>query len=77
MTEQNDRQEKEREPNSRETELLWRYLDRINAYLDRARHRDDLEGPLFRPVKKPRSCSRTKPLSPSVVYHRIIKRYAR
>ncbi len=52
-------------------------LRRINTYLDMAGHRDDREGPLFRPVKNPRTGVTTKALSPSALYHRVVRRYLR
>ncbi|HOW67745.1 MAG TPA: tyrosine-type recombinase/integrase, partial [Verrucomicrobiota bacterium] len=51
-------------------------LERIDAYLEKAGHRDDLDGPLFRSTRS-RPGRASKPLSPSNVHHRIVKRYAR
>src|SRR6266478_5007585 len=48
-------------------------LDRINTYLEAAGHRQDSDGPLFRPVKNPISGNLEKPLSPGAVYTRIVK----
>jgi integrase len=52
-------------------------LERINAYLDQAGHREDLDGPLFRPVRKQADGEPVKPLAPTTVYHRIVKKYAK
>jgi site-specific recombinase XerD len=51
-------------------------LGRINEYLEAADHREDLDGPLFRPVKNPIGGKLDKPLCPSAIYHRIVKHYA-
>jgi len=42
----------------------------IDAYLEMAGHRADLEGPLFRPVKNNRTGRLDRPLDPASVYHR-------
>jgi integrase/recombinase XerD len=52
-------------------------LERINAYLEKAGHRDDLDGPLFRPTKQLPSRKLNNLLAPSTVHHRIVKKYAR
>jgi site-specific recombinase XerD len=52
-------------------------LERITEYLEAAGHKDDLDGPLFRPVKNPITGTLEKPLSPSAVYHHIVKLHAR
>ncbi|HRY49592.1 MAG TPA: tyrosine-type recombinase/integrase [Candidatus Paceibacterota bacterium] len=51
-------------------------LERIDAYLEKAGHRDDLDGPLFRSTRS-RPGKASRPLSPSNVHHRIVKKYAR
>jgi integrase len=51
-------------------------LERINEYLEAAGHREDLEGPLFRPVKNPIGGKLDKPICPSANYHRIVNYYA-
>ena len=51
-------------------------LDRINDYLDTAGHREDVGGVLFRPVKNPIAGNLEKPLSPSAIYHRVVRLYA-
>jgi integrase len=51
-------------------------LKRINDYLDQAGHRDDLGGPLFRPVKNQRSGTSARALASTTVYRRIVKKYA-
>jgi hypothetical protein len=48
-------------------------LKRINEYLEAAGHREDLDGPLFRPFKNPITGDLDKPLSPAAIYHRIVK----
>jgi integrase/recombinase XerD len=52
-------------------------LERIDAYLEMAGHRDDLDAPLFRSTRHAQSGRQTKPLSASNVHHRIVKKYAR
>jgi integrase/recombinase XerD len=52
-------------------------LARINDYLDQAGHRDDLDGPLFRPVKSPVGGRLNKSLAPTTVYRRVVKQYAK
>jgi site-specific recombinase XerD len=50
---------------------------RIRDYLDRAEHGDDIEGPLFRPVRDPRKgLTSRRPLHPEVI-DRILRKYAR
>ena len=51
-------------------------LERINEYLEAAGHREDLDGPLFRPVKNTLTGDLDKPLSPAAIYHRVVKHYA-
>jgi site-specific recombinase XerD len=52
-------------------------LERINDYLELAGHREDLDAPLFQTVKKLRRGSSSRPLAPTTVYHRIVKKYAK
>jgi integrase/recombinase XerD len=52
-------------------------LERINAYLERAGHREDLDGPLFRRTRKQTDGKPIKPLAPTTIYHRIVRKYAR
>ncbi len=52
-------------------------LERINDYLEAAGHRDDVDGPLFRPMKNPITGNLEKPLSPGAVYTRIVKHHAK
>src|ERR1700755_1788022 len=40
-----------------------------------AGHRNDLEGPLFRPVKNNRTCSLDRPLEPGSAYRNIVCKY--
>lgn len=52
-------------------------LDRINDYLDACGHRDDLDGPLFRPVKNPSGGNNLdKALTPHAIYGYVVKKYA-
>jgi site-specific recombinase XerD len=51
-------------------------LDRIADYLQMAGHGDDINTPLFRPVKNPRG-TLEKPLNGSAIYHSIVRNYAR
>lgn len=52
-------------------------LERVNDYLAHAGHKDDLEGPLFRPVKNPITGELEKSLSPAALYHRVVRHYAK
>jgi integrase/recombinase XerD len=52
-------------------------LEPVHAYLEAAGHRDDLDGPLFRPLKSPPCGTVDKPLCGTTVYLRIVRRYAR
>ncbi len=52
-------------------------LGRINAYLDAAGHGDDLDGPLFRPLKNPLGGTVERALCGTTLYRRIVRRYAR
>ena len=47
----------------------------IEEYLDAAGHRNDAEGPLFRPVRNPRGVL-ARPLTGSAVYTNVVKHYA-
>lgn len=49
----------------------------IEDYLDHAGHREDIEGPLFRPVRNNRTGSLEKALHPESVYRDIVKLYAK
>ena len=49
----------------------------IDAYLTVAGHREDLTGPLFRPVRNNRTRELKRPLDPNSVYLNIVKHYAR
>lgn len=49
----------------------------IQAYLDQAGHGDDLQGPLFRPVKNNTTGTLRKPLNPTSVYRDVVRRYGR
>ena len=49
----------------------------ITEYLEAAGHNDDVEGPLFRPVKNNVTGTLAKPLHPNSVYEKIVRRYAR
>ncbi len=52
-------------------------LARINDYLSAAGHRDDLDGPLFRPLKNPLGGTVDRALCGTTLYRRIVRRYAR
>jgi integrase/recombinase XerD len=47
----------------------------IQHYLEVAKHGDDLEGQLFRPVSNNTTRRRRKALSPGAVYQEVVKRY--
>jgi integrase/recombinase XerD len=49
----------------------------IHAYLEASKHGDDLEGPLFRPVKNNTTGELRKPLNPKSVYDEVVKRYGK
>jgi integrase len=49
----------------------------VSEYLDAAGHREDREGPLFRPVKNNVTGTLAKPLHSNSVYEKIVRRYAR
>jgi integrase/recombinase XerD len=46
----------------------------IHAYLETPRYGEDLEGPLFRPVKNNTAGELRKPLNPKFVYDEVVKR---
>jgi integrase/recombinase XerD len=48
----------------------------IEDYLSRAGHKEDLKGPLFRPVKNNRTGKLDRPLNTNSVYRNIVKKYA-
>jgi integrase len=47
----------------------------IQRYLEEAKHGEDLEGPLFRPVSNNTTHRRRKALSPGAVYQEVVKHY--
>jgi integrase/recombinase XerD len=49
----------------------------ITEYLEAAGHKEELEGPLFRPVRNQVDGNLNKPLHPGSVYEDIVKRYGR
>jgi integrase/recombinase XerD len=49
----------------------------ITEYLDKAGHKDDLSGPLFRPVKNNTTKILDKHLNPNSVYQEIVRRYGK
>jgi site-specific recombinase XerD len=49
----------------------------ITEYLEAAGHKEDVEGPLFRPVKNNVTGTLVKPLHPNSVYEKIVRRYTR
>lgn len=49
----------------------------IEEYLEAGGHRDDLDSPLFRPIKNNRGSGLDKPLSTDAVYQNIIRKYAK
>ncbi|MEO7966255.1 MAG: tyrosine-type recombinase/integrase [Gemmatimonadaceae bacterium] len=52
-------------------------IERISDYLDAAGHREDTSGPLFRPVRNPRSGVLEKALSPGALYNSVVMKYAK
>ncbi len=48
----------------------------LNVYFDAAQHRDDLDGPLFRPLRNGGRRRETEHLSPTAIY-RIVMTYAK
>ena len=49
----------------------------ITEYLEAAGHKEDLEGPLFRPVQNRVTGDLNKPLHPVSVYQDVVKRYGK
>ena len=49
----------------------------IRAYIEDAGHREDLDGPLFRPVKNNSTGTLAKPLGPNSVYRNVVQHYGR
>ena len=49
----------------------------VEAYLERSGHRDDVGGPLFRPVANNRTGELNRPLDPSSLYQNVIRKYGR
>lgn len=47
----------------------------IHAYLEKAGHGHDLDGPLFRPVRNNTTGTLNKPLHAASIYHEIIRHY--
>ena len=47
----------------------------IEEYLIEAGHKDDLKGPLFRPVRNNRTGELNRPLNPNSVYRNILRKY--
>lgn len=54
-----------------------RTLSLIYDYLEKAGHREDAKGPLFRPVKNNVTGELAKSLYPDSVFHSIVKHYAK
>lgn len=50
---------------------------RIEAYLEKAGHRGDPDGPLFRPVRNNATGTLNKPLNPASIYHEVVRYYGR
>ena len=49
-------------------------LERIHDYLEAVGHREDADGPRFRPLKNPAGRGRTdRPLTHGAMYHRVLK----
>ncbi len=49
----------------------------IHTYVEASKHGEDLEGPLFRPVKNNTTGELRKPLNPKSVYDDVVKRYGK
>jgi len=49
----------------------------VRDYIEEAGHREDLDGPLFRPVKNNSTGTLAKPLNPASVYRNIVQHYGR
>ena len=47
----------------------------IDEYLTAAGHREDLKGPLFRPVRNNRTGELNRPLDPNSIYRNILRHY--
>lgn len=47
----------------------------IEEYLAEAGHREDLKGPLFRPVRNNRTGELDRPLNPNSIYRNILRKY--
>jgi site-specific recombinase XerD len=52
-------------------------LQRISLYLEAAGHKEDLQGPLFRPIKNYTTRTLNKALSATAVYRDVVQWYAR
>jgi site-specific recombinase XerD len=51
-------------------------MERINDYLEYAGHREDLDGPMFRPVRRRHGANSEKALSGNGIYKDVVKKYA-
>jgi len=49
----------------------------VREYIEEAGHREDLDGPLFRPVKNNSTGTLAKPLNPASVYRNVVQHYGR
>jgi len=49
----------------------------VREYLEEAGHREDLDGPLFRPVKNNSTVTLAKPLNPASIYRNVVQHYGR
>jgi len=47
----------------------------IETYLAEVGHREDLKGPLFRPIQNNRTGMLNKPLNPNSIYRNIVRKY--
>lgn len=47
----------------------------IEVYLAATGHREDLKGPLFRPIRNNRTGTLNKPLNPNSIYRNIVRKY--
>jgi integrase/recombinase XerD len=52
-------------------------LEHIEAYLEKAGHKEDLDGPLFRPVRNRSGKTLRKHLTPHAVYKDVVLKYAK
>jgi len=50
--------------------------ERIHDYLEAAGHGENMDGPLFRPLKNPAGAT-DRPLTHGATYHRVLRRHAR